>query len=125
MPDGPEYAHAGRLDCLKLGTTISAQQPGVRGDVANILSRSAPQLGRRVSVRSAPVVTVRCAGCGVSFDLSARNEFEHRRHGMPHRCPYCRRGASPSAAMVVKMRGWWLERYSLGELRSWPPLGRR
>jgi hypothetical protein len=85
-------------------------------------SRRAPQPGRRVSVRSAPVVTVRCAGCGISFDLSVRNELEHRRHGLPHRCRCCRMGASPSAAMVARMRGWWLQRYSLGELRSWPPL---
>jgi DNA-directed RNA polymerase subunit RPC12/RpoP len=68
-------------------------------------------------------VEVICSDCGVEFELHRRNEFEHRRRGLPHRCRRCRHPqSSPSPAAVARARAWWLERYSLAELRSWPPL---
>jgi hypothetical protein len=59
--------------------------------------------------------------CGSPFELSARNEYEHRRHGKPHRCGGCRHPHRPrSRAAIEKAKSWWLERHTLEEIQAWP-----
>jgi len=61
--------------------------------------------------------------CGAEYILSARREYEHRKQGTQHVCGPCRCPPKPpDPTMVAAMRGWWLARYSLAELRSWPPI---
>jgi len=73
--------------------------------------------------RTTPSRTVTCAGCGDWFELSARVEYEHRRSGVPHLCRRCRGiHSGPKASMVEAAKAWWLSRYTLDELRTWPPL---
>ena len=69
----------------------------------------------------APVL-VKCA-CGARFELSARVAREHRRHGLPNVCWVCRHPPRPpDPKRLEAMRQWWLDRFTLDELRSWPPL---
>ena len=66
---------------------------------------------------SQDAVDVDC-GVGHTFALSKRNE------ATPHVCVACRCPASvsgPSAAAIARAKRWWLSRYSLYELRRWPP----
>jgi hypothetical protein len=73
--------------------------------------------------RAEPSVDVDCEQCGATFRLAKRNLRRHREQNIPHRCLACRHPASvngPSAAAVAKARKWWLARFSLDELRSWP-----
>ena len=45
--------------------------------------------------------------------------------GMAHRIAAGRAAgiaAGPKRAAIEQAKVWWLERYTLGELRSWPPL---
>ena len=73
--------------------------------------------------RSSPSVEVGCAVCHRTFELSVRNELRHRRRGVPHLCQWCRLpGTRPSRKADEKLKAWWLERFSLDELRSWPPI---
>src|SRR5947209_439897 len=68
------------------------------------------------SSRSTPVVEVACADCGAGFELSVRNEYEHRSRGLPHRCRRCRHPKrAPSPAVLARMRAWWLARFTLDE----------
>lgn len=68
-----------------------------------------------------PTVEVRCQECGITFELSRRNEREHERLGMRHRCRPCRQpGARPSAEAIAEAKRWWLAHYTLDEIRSWP-----
>ena len=68
-------------------------------------------------------VVVSCHACGVDYELSARNARVHRRLGTPHVCELCRHPPKPpDARMLATMRRWWLDRYTLAELQSWPPL---
>ena len=72
---------------------------------------------------SAPTVVVTCAECGVDFYLSARREYEHRKRGMPALCGACRHPPKPPDPRTLRaMRRWWLDRFTLDELQSWPPL---
>jgi hypothetical protein len=68
-------------------------------------------------------VTVTCSTCGSPFELSPRNIREHRRRGVPHVCHECRHPPNPEEVQrrVMAMKQWWLKRYSLAELQSWPP----
>jgi hypothetical protein len=75
-----------------------------------------------VSVRSTPKSTVVCADCGVDYDLSRRNVLEHERQGIPHRCTRCRHPRRTDTAQVEAARQWWLDRFTLAELQSWPHL---
>ena len=43
-------------------------------------------LGAVPSTRTTRVLEVTCADCGNRFDLSVRNEYQHRRDGTPIRC---------------------------------------
>src|SRR5262245_16256690 len=67
-----------------------------------------------IAVRSCRSVTVLCGGCGARFELSVRNEYEHRRRGRTPRCEVCRR---PRAELGVeereRFRRWWLEESGL------------
>ena len=73
--------------------------------------------------RATPTEIVVCADCGTMFTLSRRNVLEHDRKGSRHRCSRCRHPhAGPTAAQVETMKGWWVTRYSVEELRSWEPL---
>ncbi len=55
--------------------------------------------------------------------MSRRTEREHERAGLPDRCAACRYpGAGAAPVQVETMKGWWLARYPLAELQSWPPL---
>jgi ribosomal protein L33 len=65
-------------------------------------------------------VMLKCAGCGISFELSARNVRRHRRLGLQHFCRTC--PTRFSMADVERAKRWWLKNYSLEELQSWPPL---
>jgi hypothetical protein len=68
-------------------------------------------------------VVVTCHECDLDFDLSARNAREHRRKGMPDVCGSCRHLAKPpDARMLAVARRWWLDRFTLDELRAWPPI---
>jgi hypothetical protein len=73
-------------------------------------------------MRKSPAVAVVCATCGSSFDISSRSERDHRRQGVAFVCRRCRGGAGPSEVEVEKAKRWWLERYSIAELRAWPPV---
>jgi hypothetical protein len=69
------------------------------------------------------VKTVRCGECGVTFGLSERNEYEHRRRGTQPRCRSCRCTATPLP--TAPYRRWWVERLGLEEARAvahmiWP-----
>jgi hypothetical protein len=68
-------------------------------------------------VTTEAVVRVRCAGCGSRLDLSTRRALEHRRAGTEPRCRECR---SSRALVVVteQLRRWWLDRYTLAEIRE-------
>ncbi len=73
--------------------------------------------------RTSPTALVVCADCGDRFDLGRRTELEHRRRGLPDLCRSCRHPDSgPGQAAIQAARGWWLARYSLEEIQSWPPL---
>ena len=55
--------------------------------------------------------------------MTRRTVLEHRRRGLPSLCHWCRRpdtGAGQAAIEAAK--AWWLKRYPLAELQSWPPL---
>jgi hypothetical protein len=42
---------------------------------------------------------------------------------MAHVCRACRYpGEGPSEEAIAEAKMWWLSRYSLSELASWPPL---
>jgi len=76
-----------------------------------------------VAVRMTPTVSVVCGSCGDRFELSRRNEYEHRRLGRPRLCSrYRHSGAGPSKAQVAAAREWWLDSFTLAELGSWPHL---
>lgn len=61
-------------------------------------------------------MTVRCE-CGVTFTLSARREYEHRKTGTRPRCPDCR-SRRPPVQVTESMRRWWLDRFTLDEIRE-------
>ena len=66
---------------------------------------------------------VSCADCGDPFELSRRTVLEHRRRGLPDLCHPCKHpDTGPGLAAVEAAKGWWLARYPLAELRSWPQL---
>jgi hypothetical protein len=67
---------------------------------------------------------VECARCGSVFELSGSNVRKARRLGRPLVCGGCRHPARPEedARRLEAMKRWWLARYSLDELRSWPAL---
>ena len=72
--------------------------------------------------RSTPSTKVICSQCGDGFELSRRNELEHLRHGVLIRCYECKHPRTPSPAVLAAMKTWWLSRFSLDELKGWPPL---
>jgi hypothetical protein len=67
-----------------------------------------------------------CGECEQTFQLSARNDREHRRRGTVPRCYDCRHPLKPpDEAELARLREWWLERFTLDELRDlarciWP-----
>ncbi len=66
---------------------------------------------------------VRCGECGVTFGLSERNEYEHRRRGTKPHCRSCRCTAAPLP--TAPYRRFWIERLGLEEAREvalmiWP-----
>jgi hypothetical protein len=66
---------------------------------------------------------VECVECSDSFELTTRTVAEHRRRGLPDLCHSCRYPDSgPGLAAIEAARRWWLSRYSLEEIQSWPPL---
>jgi hypothetical protein len=74
-----------------------------------------------VAVRAEPSVLVQCGECADYFELSRRNVREHERRGVPHKCARCRGvNPGPSPAAIEQAREWWLRRYTLAELQSWP-----
>jgi hypothetical protein len=75
------------------------------------------------ATRTTPSVCVECDDCGAGFELSVRQEYQHRREGKPLRCRICRLpGTEISRERVEDAKRWWLAHYSLDELRSWPSL---
>jgi hypothetical protein len=67
-----------------------------------------------VAERTGSSVTVRCGGCGDVFQLSVRNEYEHRRKGTTPKCQICRRPPKPlTRAERERYRAWWLEESGL------------
>jgi hypothetical protein len=71
-----------------------------------------------------PPVEVVCSSCGDRFTLAATNVRKTRKAGRPFVCGTCRHPAKPAedARRLAAMRQWWLSRFSLEELRAWPPL---
>lgn len=67
-------------------------------------------------------VFVICNHCGDGFDLNVRQVYEHRRQALPHLCRTCRGSGRPTRAEIAQAKRWWLQRFELAELRSWPPL---
>jgi hypothetical protein len=66
---------------------------------------------------------VTCSRCGGQYQLSARNARQHRRLGLPDLCEPCRHPVkAPDPKRVEAMKAWWLSRFTLEELRAWPPL---
>jgi hypothetical protein len=66
--------------------------------------------------------TVVCGDCEYSFEISARREYDWRRKGRQPVCEPCRRPPKP---VTEEDRQWWLERFSLDEIRQiavalWP-----
>jgi len=55
--------------------------------------------------------------CGATFTLSARRERDHRKSGQKPRCEECRSIRAP-VTVTESMRRWWLDRYSLDEIRE-------
>jgi DNA-directed RNA polymerase subunit RPC12/RpoP len=74
------------------------------------------------STRSTPKTTVVCADCGVDYLLGRCTALEHERQGVPNRCTHCRHPRRTDAAQVEAAKAWWLERFTLAEIRSWPRL---
>ena len=61
---------------------------------------------------------VECSECGGGFDLSARNVRLARQQAQPLVCRDCRVNRPPE--ITEGMRRWWLERFTLDELRQLP-----
>jgi hypothetical protein len=58
-----------------------------------------------------------CASCGSRYLLSARNVRAWRQRGETPVCARCRHPAKPvDPATMIRMRRWWLDRYSIEEL---------
>jgi hypothetical protein len=84
------------------------------------------------------VASVTCASCGSAFEITQQMVLHHERTGVPNRCSDCRVGRGrasssrrarppspqrePSSREVARMHAWWLSRFTVEELRSWPPL---
>lgn len=64
----------------------------------------------------APVLLA--CGCGRQFQLSARRAREHRTHGSQPKCVDCRYGHDGAPRATEGMRRWWLDRFSLDEIRE-------
>ncbi len=90
--------------------------------------RSPPRLDRE----GAPTPTleaarsVRCGDCGEAFELSARNVRAARTQGRELRCRACP-GAPAKTEADARMRRYWLERFTLDEIRElagaiWPDM---
>jgi hypothetical protein len=67
---------------------------------------------------------VSCGDCGCSFELSARNARGHRHRGTTPQCARCRYWAK-EPKVTPAMRRWWLDRFTLDEIREmaaelWP-----
>jgi hypothetical protein len=74
-------------------------------------------------VTVSPRVRVICSDCGALFEISRSSELEHARRNLRHVCRDCRYPPRRlTAREMVALKSWWLSRYSLAELRSWPPL---
>lgn len=58
-----------------------------------------------------------CEGCGAAFELSARNVRANRQAGKPLRCRRCR-GTSETRTATEADKRWWLERFTLDEIRQ-------
>lgn len=67
------------------------------------------------TVVEAPVVHV--CECGTTFELSARNTRIHRNRGTSPRCDRCRYGTKPPKVTDAHRR-YWLERFTLDEIRE-------
>ena len=53
------------------------------------------------------------------FALSVRREYAHRAAGTKPKCRTCRRPELPmTAAEREKYRAWWLEHFTLAEIRE-------
>ena len=61
-------------------------------------------------------VELRCSDCGDVYTLYARRAFEYRREGREPRCRTCRRPERPPPDEGD--RRYWLERFSLAEIRE-------
>ena len=62
---------------------------------------------------------VACGDCGSSFELSAQNVRAARAPGEEPLCRECRRPAvAADPAEAERMRRWWLDRYTLDEIRE-------
>jgi len=75
-----------------------------------------PTRRRPVPVVEAPRI-VECGECGGEFELSARNERGHRKRGSTPTCERCRFGEQPPKPTEA-MRRWWLDRYTLEQIRD-------
>jgi hypothetical protein len=61
-------------------------------------------------------VVLRCA-CGADFTLSARRARDYRNTGRTPACVGCR-WPEPSPTVTDATRAWWLERYTIDEIRE-------
>ena len=57
-------------------------------------------------------------GCGAQFELSARNARGHRVKGTTPKCRDCRYGRDAAPRATEAMRRWWLQRFSIEEIRE-------
>jgi hypothetical protein len=62
-------------------------------------------------------VPVRCGSCGGGFELSARRARIYRNEGTAPRCSDCR-SARSQVVVTPALRRWWLDRYTLDEIRE-------
>jgi hypothetical protein len=77
--------------------------------------------GENVATTSTPTA-IHCSECGVPFELSSRRAREYRKPDSHPRCRECRRDTAPSPEAIEQAKRWWLARYTVDELRSWPSL---
>jgi hypothetical protein len=61
-------------------------------------------------------VLVTCGECGGAVELSARRARIYRNEGTAPRCNECR-SARSLVVVTSALRRWWLDRYTLDEIR--------
>jgi hypothetical protein len=69
-----------------------------------------------IAARRTPFVEVKCAGCGIRYDLSERRRFAYEKAGRKPLCADCQR--PPTVKVTVELCQWWRDRYSPAEIRE-------